>query len=85
MSGINRASTSPTASIQHSPSQASEPVPLKIETVDQARDHWRTITSPLQAEEAMIALEEKAEGGHLSDEQTYLLLANALRDLHSTL
>ncbi len=84
MSGINNISGSPTTPIQHSPSQASGPARLVIRTADQARDHWRAITSLSQASDAMAELEGRSDEGHI-DEETYRLLANTLRNIHNTL
>jgi hypothetical protein len=84
MSGINNLSGSATTPIQHSSSQAPEPARLVIRTVDQARDHWRTITTPALASAALTELDGQVEGGHV-DEETYRVLANTLRDIHNTL
>jgi transposase-like protein len=70
--------------VQHSPSQESGTPRLVIRTLDQARHHWRALTSPSQVADAMAELDEQAEGGHV-DEETYRLLANALRDAHNSL
>jgi len=84
MSGINNISGSPTTPIQHSPSPVSEPARLVIRTVDQARDHWRAVTTLTQAEEAIGALDDQMEEGHI-DEETYRQLAGALMDIYNAL
>jgi hypothetical protein len=84
MSGINNISGSPATPIQHSPSPGPGPARLVIRTVDQARDHWRGITTLTQAAEAMEALDGQMEEGHI-DEETYRQLSNTLMFVHSTL
>lgn len=79
MSAINNISGSPTTPTQSSPGGSPR---LLIRTVDQARNHWRAITTQAQASDAMAVLDEQAEGGHI-DEETYRLLANTLRDVHN--
>ena len=62
----------------------SEPARLVIRTVDQARDHWRAVTTLTQAEEAIGALDDQMEEGHI-DEETYRQLAGALMDIYNAL
>ena len=84
MSGINNISGSPATPIQHSPSPGPGPARLVIRTVDQARDHWRAVTTLTQAEEAIGALDDQMEEGHI-DEETYRQLAGALMDIYNAL
>lgn len=83
MAGLNNISGSSAPPIQHDSSQASTPARLVIRTVDQARDHLRTITSRSQAFEAMAELELRSGAG-IIDEETYRLLANTLRDIYNS-